>query len=474
MRRHKTVINGNIGAALLVVTMIATACGGTSSAVTTETTLGATTDPDESSLAFLGDLPQERAAAVVQTVDAQGGSLGLDEGVMVLAPAGAFGEAVDLTAQAFDLELDPYFDEAPWARAYVVSTVDEIELGTPVIIEIPRPAAGMRAVQLIDGEIQTVEVVGTDTARIEIPHFSEVVTMVIEAFDQQRAQQSAPDQGVADASFLTACLVAVSSILGGSALPDPGFESDPVDVEFADQLAMSMCTNALIRRAAPGGKHVSTACVGDRIGGAVNFRDAVALCAEDQNDNESADDQNDAGSDEDDNAAAEGGSPAVALIDGTYIGENGYIWVYSDFEVINDEVRVEVRDGAVTDFGFDRDWFKYIALSSASPDWYDGAVCEYDAYVRWVNAGPAIRETEVDEATGTVSIVYRQPGQLDHVIEFPDCPREFVPVSRQDDGTDDVAPVVGWALIRQEGPSVSVELHTEAGPWGIELVLPAS
>lgn len=445
------------GAAVLALALVATACGGAAEGEADGD--GAAVRSPAASLDFLGDLPAERGPVVVETLDGSGGELALGDGTVVQAGAGAFGAATEVTAQAFDLDFASSLDDAPWARAYVVSTVDHVELGEPVIIEIQRPAAGLRAVQIIDGELADVPVLGTTTALIEIPHFSEVVTMVLEAFDDQRAQVPEPDHGAADASFFTACFAAVNTILGGSMRPDPMGEADPIDVEYADQMAMSLCTNALIRRASPGGKHVSTECVGDRIAGGVDFREAVGLCAADESEQKEAED--DEG--EDDEESAEGPAP-VPLIDGTYVGENGYIWVNSGFDVINDVVRVEIQDGAVVDFVFDRDWFKYINMSTNAPDWFEGAQCEYDAWAHWANAGPATRDTVVDEDTGAVSIIYRQPGQLDLAIAFPNCPREFVPVSSQADGTDNVAPLVGWAVIRQDGPNLTVHLESDAGP----------
>lgn len=466
--RSQTKHSSRIGAAVLALALVATACGGGSSPTAT----ASSPDPDpvsQDGLAFLGDLTGDREPAVEQAIDESGGTLAIGEGVSVRAEAGAFAESTVVTAQIVELDLLPDADDPPWGRAYVVSTVEDVDLAQPVVIEIPRPAADLRAVQIIDGEITSVPIGGTDTATIEIPHFSEVVTMVLEAFDEQRAAPPEVDHGAADASFFTACFAAVNNILGGSMAPDPMGSRADLDIEYGDQMAFSICTNALIRRASPSGSHVSTACVGDRISGGIDFREAVAACDADENGTllSDADDSDDSDEDEDQAESEEDAAvPPTPLIDGVYVGENGYIWVYSDFEVINDLVQVEVRDGAVVDFVFDRDWFKYIPLSSASPDHFDGAQCDYDANVRWVNAGPATRETFVDDETGQVSVAYRQAGQLDHMIDFPTCPREYVPVTRQADGTDNVPPIVGSALIRQVGPNVLVTMHTEEGPWG--------
>ncbi len=266
----------------LVLAMAATACGGGNG--NTGVSGPATSSGDASArhvaFEFLGDLVVAADPVVQQILDTSGGVLRLSDGTEVIAPADALAASVEVSAQSADLDLAPFFDKAPWGRAYVVSTPEDVTLAEPIVIEIPRPADGLRAVQLIGDEIVAVPVLGEETARIEIPHFSDVVTMVVEAFGEERARVEAPDPGQADADFFNSCFIAVSAIYGGSVFDAPDLGNDE-EASFAQNLALSVCTTALVRRASPSGVTVATECVADRIGGEVDLRGAIAACSTD-------------------------------------------------------------------------------------------------------------------------------------------------------------------------------------------------
>ena len=121
------------------------------------------------------------------------------DGVKIVAATGAFATATDVTVQAYGIDYGSTFESSPWAGLYVVSTAEEVALSAPVTIEIPRSAQGLRAVQMIDGHWSPVEVTGDESsARIEIPHFSEVMTLGTEAFNEQRRAEL-PDIAAGDA-----------------------------------------------------------------------------------------------------------------------------------------------------------------------------------------------------------------------------------------------------------------------------------
>ncbi len=251
------------------------------------------------SLAFMGDVAIARSAPLSITFDAGAGELDLGEGAQLHVPAGSFATATPITAQIVELDYRSGLgDAAPWGRAFVVSTVDSVDLDAPVIVEVPRDGLGV--MQLIDGEIvtaQTVEEAGT--TRIEIPHFSEVITMVTEAWATEEAARATTqadylaaiakldlDRGTPKASpadFLLLCLATVTGMFGEDTVGG-------TDNQFLLSLAMSVCTNALIERSSPNGKYVSTACVGDKISGGLDFQPAVDACATESDGPDAADD----------------------------------------------------------------------------------------------------------------------------------------------------------------------------------------
>ena len=114
--------------------------------------------------------------------------------------------------------------------------------------------------QLIDGEIVSVDVTGdAESAQIEIPHFSEVVTVVLQTWGEEAAvlarqelDRLAPSNERAarsPASFLRTCLGVMSGV----------FTSWAGRSELLDDIVTAACTNALIRRSAPDGQYVSDA-----------------------------------------------------------------------------------------------------------------------------------------------------------------------------------------------------------------------
>lgn len=249
------------------------------------------------SVQFLGAMVVAQTEPVVTAVGDDPVSLVLDPDASFAAASGAFPSASEVTTQVFDINLSAVFeddievgDEAPWSRAYVVSTADPVDLTTPVTIEIARPVADLLVVQLIDGELVDVVVDGdAESAVIEIPHFSDVVTIVMNTWGPEAAelarQQVAKFTQIerritAPAGFLRTCLVAMISILNGQQFLD---NVGPLAGTLGTNLAYSFCVNALVQGTAPNGVYVSTECVGGRISGGVDFVEAVDLCAADNN-----------------------------------------------------------------------------------------------------------------------------------------------------------------------------------------------
>lgn len=265
------------------------------------------------SLEFLGDLVDVAHPAVTETFDTDGGTFALGDGATIEAPSGAFADPTDVTATVADVAFDRFADGAGRGTAYVVSTERDVALGEPVVLVVPTPSGSVRVVQRVDDRWERVEVSPGTSTRVPIAHFSEVVTIVAEPGSSAPEVPTDDLSGDAPGEFLAVCIPTVAWLLGPSDV-----DQDPAAAAFANQLAFSFCARALVKKYSPDGQYVPVACVGEQMSLDVEFRAAIAACA-----------------DADDDAAAEPTSttqppsagevadaaPADRSVDGTYRGQ---------------------------------------------------------------------------------------------------------------------------------------------------------
>lgn len=287
---------------------------------------------------FLGDAASAVTSPVEVVIGPRGGVIEVGDGSVVTAPAGAFGAGTALAVQAFAVDFSSITDDEPWAQVYVASTVDDVDLGVPISIELDRSPEGLAAVQIIDGEVRPVEVLGDERAHIEIPHFSDVMTFVTEAIEPLPPPPRSEEERT-DAEFLRTCIQVTLQ----------AFQVNNVERTPASELALwSWCTDALVRRASPTGVTVSTACVGDAIDDDTDFREAIAECAANDERAESddrADEAEAAGSSDHDAAGGEADSAPTHATTGRWSGETTHAGSRSVYE---GSATIELRDGIYT------------------------------------------------------------------------------------------------------------------------------
>ncbi|MEM7092727.1 MAG: hypothetical protein AAF567_06985 [Actinomycetota bacterium] len=270
----------------LTLAVTCTACGSDAAEIVDRDRPDSTTITAPSSLAFLGDLIVPVSSPVVAVIDSRGGSLALPDGSSVEVPAGAFEQPIELSAHVAEIDFESIFGERTFGQAYVVSTSRDVTPAIPVWIEVPRSAGSLLAVHVVGGgEIAPVAVLGDETARVEIPHFSEQGFLIFEAFGQDQtalrdnaraqAERIREEQRSADATFLTGCIAAVVAIFGAQVGSQGGYDAD-----LTVNVATSVCTIALVRRTAPAGVNVSTDCVGEGVEFGLDFREAIDACAQ--------------------------------------------------------------------------------------------------------------------------------------------------------------------------------------------------
>ena len=223
-------------------------------------------------LEFLGDLASVASAPIVASFDAAGGSMELADGVRVDVPAGAFVEATELTAVVVDLHLDRFVDDAPRGWGYVLSTRDDVELGEPLVLELDRSPREVRARQLVDGVWTSLDLPAGDVAKIQVEHFSSVPTLIVETGGGSPSAAEA-SAGESPAAFLSACILSVGWMLSDADDVDAGVIEDSIL-----ELALSICTRALVSKFTPFGERVDVSCVGENIGGGVTLHDAIDGC----------------------------------------------------------------------------------------------------------------------------------------------------------------------------------------------------
>lgn len=319
--------NGS-GLVVAFVLAVVAACGGND---TTSSTDGASGGSDAvggetwsvaevaPSVEFFGDLAVVRSAPVTTTFDASAASLELDDAVIVGVPAGAFEAPTEVTAVVVDLDFARYADNAPQAVAYVLSTEADVDLGVPVVLEVPEPSDTVSVLQPIDGEWRLVEVPSGPTTRIPITHFSEVPTVVAEPGISNAVIRGSDPDGEAPGDFLTACLYTVTILLAD----DPDVAGTQ-DASLSLPLAYSFCARALVTKFSPSGVRVEVSCVGDKIGGDVDFLAAIDACAAEETAPVSEPRPDEAAADPAADVAPTGDPPAAGDFPRTYRGEGTY------------------------------------------------------------------------------------------------------------------------------------------------------
>ena len=124
-------------------------------------------------LDFFGELAALHSRPVTATFDSAADSLSLADGSAIDVPAGAFSAATELSVVIIDLLFENYLVNPPEARIYVLSTEDDIVLGAPLVLEVPKPSDSVNVTELVDGEWLPVDVPAGPTTRVEIDHFSD-------------------------------------------------------------------------------------------------------------------------------------------------------------------------------------------------------------------------------------------------------------------------------------------------------------
>lgn len=135
------------------------------------TTLAAVADVAPE-LAGLGELIVLHSEPVRQMFDVGGGTLVLADGATVQVPTQSFSEPTEVTVVISDLLFGKYLQDAPQSRIYRLSTVEDVDLLRPLVLEVPRLAETVSVKHLIDGVWTDVTVPDLPTTRIEVTHFS--------------------------------------------------------------------------------------------------------------------------------------------------------------------------------------------------------------------------------------------------------------------------------------------------------------
>lgn len=303
------------------------------------------------SVEFFGDLAVVRSAPVTTTFDASAASLELDDSVIVDVPAGAFEAPTEVTAVIVDLDFAQYADGAPPAIAYVLSTDADVDLAAPVVLEVPEPPDAVSVLQPIDGEWRLVEVPSGATTRIPITHLSEVPTVVAMPGISNAVIKGSDPDGEAPGDFLTACLYTVTLLLAD----DTGVAGEQ-DTSLSLQLAYSFCTRALVTKFSPSGVRVEVSCVGDKIGGDVDFLAAIDACAEETDSTPTESDPETTTEPPGDVGGQPGtgsGSEQGQVTEGRYVGSLDDAGSILDVEVGGNSMEVVVEGESVTEFSLE-------------------------------------------------------------------------------------------------------------------------
>jgi len=128
---------------------------------------------DAPALAAFAELADVNAQPVTADVGPTASVIRLREGALIQVPAGAFPDANQLQVTRVDVALDQIAPDVSGGAFYIVGTRDDVPvLGSPVILELPRPGADVTVVEHEGGAWRALQVEPGPTIRIEIGHFS--------------------------------------------------------------------------------------------------------------------------------------------------------------------------------------------------------------------------------------------------------------------------------------------------------------
>lgn len=284
---------------MLAMSVAAAACGGSTgseaSVVNTSDTTIDVVGEEPMALAHLGELVVPQSGAITTSFDSSAKRFEVADGVTLDVPSGAFEATTEVRVAAFDLAFDDYVTDTVWGQAYVVSTMEDVALATPVFIEIARPSDSMNVIQFTDGNWSTIDVEGGATTRIPIVHFSEVTSVAVDPGPESPAvaePELEPELGVkVPGGLLANCIFTLGHQLADVTI-DSQFREDfgwlfgqQMDDEVEDtrfffrHYAVGICVRALINVEAPEGQSVSIECVGRVISEESNLSNAIAKCA---------------------------------------------------------------------------------------------------------------------------------------------------------------------------------------------------
>ena len=308
-------VSGRLVGALVVMLGLLWFAAACSSGSVGSTDGGSGEDPFAHELASLGDLAVSAGDPITATFDAAATTFAIGDDASLRVPEGAFSASTDVTVEVYELGFDRYLDGGPAGTMYVVSTAEDVELATPLMLEIEKPPDATNAMQFTDGEWQRVASPAGDTTVVPVEHFSKVATVIVDFLEARAAALSAETPESSDATFLLSCVYAVNGMFGGEIESGPGrtpTADDESQAAFAGNLAVSVCTRALIDRNTPGGERVSTACVGDNIDADTDLREAIEQCreADDEGAEVAAEPQDGEPQSGEPDAAAGGGDPS--------------------------------------------------------------------------------------------------------------------------------------------------------------------
>lgn len=256
--------------ATVVVLALLAACGGSAATSGSEPAAheatAAVPPPD---LAFVGALGSGAPEVSSVVVDSTGGSSDIGSATLTVPPDALAGPT-RIGSTVVELDFGDVSEPPFGGTIYSLATVDDVPLGEPVVLEIPKPADSVIVNQRVDGEWSTVEVPPGASTRVRIEHFSEVTTTVIDRPASGTAASVPPEDASVPAVYLEACLLMFT---------------DRDDHEVVAQLGYSICTQSLIDTLTPfDAPKVPAACVGEKIGPAVDIRAAIAQCVEEASD----------------------------------------------------------------------------------------------------------------------------------------------------------------------------------------------
>jgi len=245
-------------------------------------------------LGFLGSLPKSRGPAVAVEVDGSPSTLPVASDASLEIPAGAFTTPTEISAEVLDLDFGEDGDVARGA-VYVLATRDEVDLETPITLEIDLPTEGASAAQLADGQWDPVDIEPGNTVRVSITGFSTVPTVVFKRFGDPPEPESPAADVAAPSTQLKACFTFQRDLIVGPPVELPNSSLLPADFEEALErydayradleawtgFILKHCVRALVEVLAPAGDRVELECVDARVD-ELGLQGAIDSCAGDQ------------------------------------------------------------------------------------------------------------------------------------------------------------------------------------------------